>query len=169
MRKLLGCLISSKIFYLYMWLCECVYYCSVEGIWKALGLGKQGDGERFGENISCPCWASQLQNAEPSANSIDWLICIECSPVWSVVGYFTIWNLLTSARYCWSCFKRQACVRERKREYILTIITRASIDWCLSMLPGLLLNAVHASVHLTIAAILEVGYHHDCYLEVIEV
>lgn len=52
------------------------------GIWRALGLGKQGNREKFLENISCPCWAFQLQEAEPFANSIDWLIRIECSLGW---------------------------------------------------------------------------------------
>lgn len=51
----------------------------------ALGLGKPGDGETPREHISCPHWASQLWGAEPFANSIDRLICSECSLEWSVV------------------------------------------------------------------------------------
>lgn len=76
---------------------SCVFsLLQCRGYLEGLGLGKQGIGEEVRGNVLCPCWASQLWDAEPFANGIDWLICIECSPVRSVVGYFITWHLLGS-------------------------------------------------------------------------
>lgn len=139
------------------------------GYLEDLGLGKQGMGEKVRGNILCPCWASQLWDAEPFANSIDWLICIECSPVWSVVGYFITWQFLGSWWYRWSCSKRQACVKGRKERMcshndndsfhwlIPYYVARPSATCC----PWLIPFNPHCNP--------EVDYYCDFYFEVFEV
>lgn len=77
MRKLLGCLSLAAKYFIYICGFVCIFIITTQdGIWRALGLGKKGFGERFRENSSCLCWASQLRNAEPFASSIDWLLCM---------------------------------------------------------------------------------------------
>ena len=159
---------SSTIFYLYVWFCVHFYYDSKEGIWRALGLGKRGDGVKFRENISRPWWASQLWDAEPFANSIDWLIYIECPWMWSMVGtlwYGTCWPL---NRIVKAVARGRRVWETKKGREVLTIVMRASTDWYLCVLPDLL-NAVHALFHLTFTAALEVGYSCGSYFEVTEV
>lgn len=144
-----------------MWFCVRCYYCLVEGTWRALGVGKPGDGETLRENISCPCWASQLWNAEPFANSIDWLICSECSQEWSGVertlpcGAFSPLDGTTEAA------SRRRHAREIGGDYHKN---NDRCHWYISMWQGLLLNAVHALFHLTLTGFVELSYCHGSYL-----
>lgn len=60
------------------------YYCSAEGIWRALGLGKLDDGEKLRGDVSCPCWDAQLWDAEPLPTVLidDYLLSVHECGAW---------------------------------------------------------------------------------------
>ena len=91
-----------------------------------MGVGKPGNGETLREDISCPCWASQLCDSEPFANSIDCLTCSECSLEWSGVEH-------TLPRGAFSPLDGTTEAASRGRhaqeiEWIITIMIIVSID-----------------------------------------
>ena len=171
MRKLLGCLSLAAKYLIYICGFVCIFIITTQdGIWRALGLSRKGVGEKFRENVSCPCWASQPRNAEPFAGSVDWLLRM------SVCGR-GVWRSTLQWRRgpCWpldgtaEAFPRGRHVWETEKEHVLTIVMIASTDWSLSMSPSLLLNAVPVSFLLTFAATLGLGYYCDSYFLIIEV